>query len=199
MPVKDLVQTGRARVEVTPTGNGQLMRIRTEAALPPALALVFALLAPAGAATASPSAAPALPTCRESSLRVGAAASELPGTLRISVTNHGRQACAVDRVPTVVFGDLDGPALPVPEGGSAPYRLPAGGSAHAAVRTLDPAATELRVVDRLTVAGDPAHRGRTFDAVSLGAPDGVRVWEPVTTWWHRSSAAADAALERHTG
>lgn len=115
------------------------------------------------------------------------------------MTNNGRQACAVDRIPTVVFGDLDGPALPVPDGESGPYRVPAGGSVHAVVRTLDPAATELRVVDRLTVAGDPAHRGRTFDAASLGAPDGIRVWEPVTTWWHRSSAAADAALDRYTG
>lgn len=175
------------------------MRIRTEVALPASLALAFALLAPAGAATASSAAVPALPTCRENSLRIGAAASDQPETVRISVTNRGAQACAVDRVPTVVFGDLDGPALPVPEGGSGPYRLSAGSSAYAAVRTLDPAATELRVVERLTVAGNPAHRGRTFDAASLGAPDGVRVWEPVTTWWHRSSAAADAALERHTG
>ncbi|MGW0788065.1 DUF4232 domain-containing protein [Streptomyces sp. NPDC002911] len=175
------------------------MRIRTEATLPAALALAFALLTPAGAATASsPTAAPPLPTCGESTLRVTAAASDQPGTVRISLTNNGRQACVVDRVPTVVFGDLDGPALPVPDGESGPYRLPAGGSAYAAVRTLDPAATELRVVDRLTVAGDPAHRGRTFDATSLGAPDGIRVWEPVTTWWHRSIAAADAALERHT-
>lgn len=175
------------------------MRIRTEVALPATLAMACALLAPAGTATASSAAAPPLPTCRESSLDVTAAASDQPETLRISIANHGRQACAVDRIPTVVFGDLDGPALPVPEGGSAAYRLPAGGSAHAAVRTLDPVASELRVVDRLTVAGDPAHRGRSFDAASLGAPDGFRVWEPVTTWWHRSTAAADAALERHTG
>ncbi|MFJ8750423.1 DUF4232 domain-containing protein [Streptomyces sp. NPDC102441] len=173
------------------------MRIHTEVSLPAALALAFTLLAPAGAATAS-SAAPPLPTCREGSLNVAASASDQPETVRISVTNHGRQACAVDRIPTVVFDDLDGPALPVPEGGSGPYRLPAGGSAYAAVRTLDPSATELRVVDRLTVAGDPSHRGRTFDAASLGAPDGIRVWEPVTTWWHGSAAAADAALEEHT-
>lgn len=173
------------------------MRIRTEVTVPATLALAVALLAPAGAATAS-SATPAVPTCRESSLKVAAAASDQPETLRISVTNRGRQACVVDRIPTVVFGNLDGPALPVPEGASGPYRLPAGGSGYAAVRTLDPAATELRVVDRLTVAGDPAHRGRTFDSASLGAPDGIRVWEPVTTWWHRSSAAADATLERYT-
>ncbi|HWU09592.1 MAG TPA: DUF4232 domain-containing protein [Streptomyces sp.] len=175
------------------------MRIRSEIALPAVLTVTFALLAPAGAATASSSAAPALPACRENSLRVTAAASDRPETVRIGVTNHGAQACAVDRIPTVVFGDLDGHALPVPEGESGPYRLPAGSSAYAAVRTLDPSATELRVVDRLTVAGNPAHRGRTFGAASLGAPDGIRVWEPVTTWWHRSSAAADAALGHHPG
>ncbi|MER5553647.1 DUF4232 domain-containing protein [Streptomyces sp. NPDC002793] len=176
------------------------MRIRTEATLALTLALAFALPATAGAATASsPTAAPPLPTCAESALEITAASSEQPGALRISVTNHGRQTCAVDRFPTVVFGNLDGPALPVPDGRSGPYRLPAAGSAYAAVRTLDPEATELRVVERLTVAGDPAHRGRTFDAASLGAPGGIRVWEPVTTWWHRSSAAADAALGRHTG
>ncbi|MEU1128112.1 DUF4232 domain-containing protein, partial [Streptomyces sp. NPDC005899] len=111
----------------------------------------------------------------------------------MSVTNRGRHACVVDRVPTVVFGDLDGPALPVPAGGSAPYRVGAGRTVHAAVLTLAPSAEELRVVDRLTVAADPAHRGRTFDAASLGSPDGIRVWEPVTTWWHGSRAAADAA------
>ncbi|MEU1487761.1 DUF4232 domain-containing protein [Streptomyces sp. NPDC005752] len=172
------------------------MRIRIEVALPAALVLSFALSAPAAATAASP--APVLPTCRESSLKVAAAVSGTPETVRISVTNDGRQTCAVDRIPTVVFGDLDGPALPVPEGESGPYPVPAGRTVHAAVRTLDPAATELRVVDRLTVAGDPGHRGRTFDAASLGAPDGIRVWEPVTTWWHRSSEAADAALERHT-
>lgn len=172
------------------------MHIRVEAVLPAALVLSFALTAPAGATASSP--APALPRCGEGSLEI-AAASDRPTTVRISVTNDGRRACAVDRIPTVVFGDLDGPALPVPDGGSGPYRVPAGGSVHAAVRTLDPAATELRVVRRLTVAGDPGHRGRTFDAASLGAPDGIRVREPVTTWWHRSGAAADAALDRYTG
>ncbi|RPK73019.1 hypothetical protein EES45_31355 [Streptomyces sp. ADI97-07] len=173
------------------------MRIRLVPAVPAVLAL--ALLAPAGAAVASSAgtAPPAPPACRESRLSVAASASGRPDTVRISVTNRGTRACSVDRIPTVVFGDLDGPALPVPGAESAPYRLPAGGSAHAAVRTLDPAATELRLVDRLTVAGDPAHRGRTFGAAPLGAPEGIRVWEPVTTWWHRSTAAADAALDRY--
>lgn len=175
------------------------MPIRPGVTAPAALALAVALLTQAGAATASPpTAAPPLPACRESALKVTAAAAGRPGTVRVSVTNQGRQTCVVDRIPTVVLGDLDGHALPVPEGGSGSYHLPAGGSAYAAVRTLDPAATELRVVDRLTVAGNPAHRGRTFDATSLGAPDGIRVWKPVTTRWHRSSTVADAALGHHT-
>ncbi|WP_405809057.1 DUF4232 domain-containing protein [Streptomyces sp. NBC_01520] len=174
------------------------MLIRHVPAVPAILAL--ALPVPAGVATASSTGvtAPAVPACRESRLAVAATAADRPDTLRISVTNRGAGACVVDRIPTVVCGDLDGPTLPVPDADSAPYRLPAGGSAYAAVRALDPVSTELRLVDALTVAGDPAHRGRTFDAATLGAPDGIRVWEPVTTWWHRSSAEADAVLDRHT-
>ncbi|MFD4693816.1 DUF4232 domain-containing protein [Streptomyces sp. NPDC058463] len=173
------------------------MRIQPVLAVPATLAL--ALLAPAGALAASSAvAAPAPPTCRDSRLAVAATASDQPDAVRISITNRGGTACVVDRIPTVVFGDLDGAAQPVPASESAPYRLAAGRSAYAAVRTLDPTSTELRVVDRLTVAGDPSHRGRTFDAASLGAPDGIRVWEPVTTSWHPSQAAADTVLERHT-
>lgn len=161
--------------------------------------LALALLAPAGAlATPSAVAAPTPPACRESRLAVAAATSDQPDTVRISITNRGAHACVVDRVPTVVFEDLDGAAQPVPRSGSAPYRLAAGRSAYAAVRTLDPASTELRLADRLTVAGDPSHRGRTFDAASLGTPGGIRVWEPVTTWWHPSQAAADTVLAQHT-
>ncbi|MFI8002927.1 DUF4232 domain-containing protein [Streptomyces sp. NPDC086010] len=171
------------------------MRIRTVLVLPAVLAL--ALPASAGVATASPAAA--LQACREPDLTVAARASDVPDTVRISIRNHGRHACAVDRVPTVVFGGLDGAAQPVPGGTSAPYRVAAGSTAYAAVRTLDPATTELRVVDRLTVAGDPTYRGRTFGAAALGAPGGLRVWEPVTTRWHRSAASADAVLARHTG
>ncbi|MFD9504916.1 DUF4232 domain-containing protein [Streptomyces sp. NPDC060035] len=173
------------------------MRIRPVIAVPATLAL--ALLAPAGAqATSSAVAAPAPPTCRESRLAVAATASGRPDAVRVSITNRGAHACVIDRIPTVVFDDLDGAAQPVPGSESAPYRLAAGRSAYAAVRTLDPTSTELRLVDRLTVAGDPSHRGRTFDAASLGAPGGIRVWEPVTTWWHPSQAAADAVLAQHT-
>ncbi|MCE0448071.1 hypothetical protein LT493_42885 [Streptomyces tricolor] len=48
-----------------------------------------------------------------------------PTVLRVSVTNRGTRACVVDRVPTVTFGNLDGAALPVPEGGTGTYRLAA--------------------------------------------------------------------------
>ena len=46
----------------------------------------------------------------------------------------------------------------------------------------------------ITVAADPAHRGRVLTAAELGAGDAVRVWEPVTTWWQPSREAADRAL-----
>ncbi|MGW8888393.1 DUF4232 domain-containing protein [Streptomyces sp. NPDC055749] len=171
------------------------MRIRP--ALAASSAAVLALLATSAAPAA---AAPGPAMCAESALRVAAAASpDVADVVRISVTNQGARPCVVDRIPTVVFGDLDGPALPVPDTESAPYRLGAGRSAYAAVRTLDPASTELRLVDQVTVAGHPAHRGRTFDAASLGMPDGIRVFEPVTTWWHTTRAEADAVLAEHTG
>ncbi|GAA3016914.1 DUF4232 domain-containing protein [Streptomyces fulvorobeus] len=171
------------------------MRIRP--ALAASFTAVLALLATSGAPAA---ATPGPAVCAERAVEVAAAASSAaPDVVLISVTNQGHRPCAVDRIPTVNFGDLDGAALPVPETSSAPYRLAAGGSAYAAVRTLDPASTELRLVDAVTVAGHPAHRGRTFEAASLAAPDGIRVWEPVTTWWHPTRAGADAVLARHTG
>ncbi|MEU8679621.1 DUF4232 domain-containing protein [Streptomyces sp. NPDC048560] len=170
------------------------MRIRP--ALAASSAAVLALFATSGVpATAAPGPA----VCAERVLTVRAAASpDVSDVVRISVTNQGTRPCVVDRIPTVTFGDLDGAALAVPSAESAPYRLGGGRSAYAAVRTLDPASTELRPVDSLTVAGHPAHHGRTFDAASLGSPDRIRVWEPVTTWWHTTRAAADAVLAEHT-
>ncbi|MFF0139283.1 hypothetical protein ACFYRN_22915 [Streptomyces sp. NPDC005227] len=41
---------------------------------------------------------------------------------------------------------------------------------------------------------DPSLVGRSFTARELGAGATVRVWEPVTTWWKPSVAAADRAL-----
>ncbi|MGN5377770.1 DUF4232 domain-containing protein [Streptomyces lasalocidi] len=104
--------------------------------------------------------------CAESSLTVRARA--VPGrttTVRISVTNRGTRACAVDRVPTVTFGDLDGAAVPVPAGGTGDHRLAAGASAYADVRTVrDPADPGARRTDGRTVAASAAHAGRTFTA-----------------------------------
>lgn len=173
--------------------------IRTAAALSvlPAAAAVLLLAAPQGsAAPGGGVTAPGPAPCPEKALAVRAAAADRAGVVRIDVTNRSPRACAVDRVPTVTFGDLDGAALPVPAGTSGPYRIGAGGTAYAAVRTVaDPADPQARRVDTLTVAADPAHRGRTFTAREIGADAAIVVWEPVTTWWQPSAAAADEALK----
>ncbi|MFE2945050.1 DUF4232 domain-containing protein [Streptomyces sp. NPDC059255] len=173
------------------------MRIRPAFVAPAATALaLLPVAAGAPAAVAAPAAAPsaAVAVCRESAVTVTAARSATPHVVRISVTNKGPATCVVDRVPSITFGDLDGAAQPVPPAGSAPYRLTAGGSAYAAVRTLDPAAEESCTVAYLTVSGDPSHRGRRFDAASVGTSGTIRVWEPVTTLWQPTAAKADAAL-----
>ncbi|MFE0191514.1 DUF4232 domain-containing protein [Streptomyces sp. NPDC058989] len=167
------------------------------AATAAAAAAALAALAPtADAATAT--AAPT-PTCKEPAVSVSATATRRSEVLHIKVTNKTARACVVDRIPTVTFGDLDGAAQPVPPTSSAPYRLAAGATAHAAVRTVDPAGgTRPRIVDFVTVAADPSHRGRTIDADALDLPRGVAVWEPVTTWWQPSWAQADIALKAAT-
>ncbi|MFE4177314.1 DUF4232 domain-containing protein [Streptomyces sp. NPDC056909] len=172
------------------------MRIRPALAAPAAAAL--ALLLTGTGVTAAVAAPTALATCREGSVDVTATRGATAHVVRISVTNESGRACVVDRIPTVTFGDLDGAAQPVPPSESAPYRIAAGGSAHAAVRTLDPAAEESRTVAFLTVAGDPSHQGERFTAASLGSPRGIRVWEPVTTLWQPTRAKADAALAAAT-
>lgn len=171
------------------------MHARSFLAAAATVGLGATLLTFAPAAGAHPDASAARAAiCKEASLRVAASASAEPGVLRISVTNRG-PACVVDRIPTVTFGDLDGAAQPVPPSESAPYRIATGGTAYAAVRTVDdPGNPQARVVDFVTVAGDPSHAGRSFTADALGLPDGVRVWEPVTTWWKPTRAQADAAL-----
>lgn len=167
------------------------MRIRPVLTAP---AVALLLVAGTGASAAVAAAPAALPTCREAAVSVSAAPGATAHAVRISVTNQSRRACVVDRIPTVTFGDLDGAAQPVPPVESAPYRLAAGGSAYAAVRTLDPNATETRTVAYLTVAADPSHYGESFDAALVGSPGGIVVWEPVTTLWQPTRAAADAAL-----
>ncbi|MER6529732.1 DUF4232 domain-containing protein [Streptomyces sp. NPDC001508] len=168
------------------------MRIRTAAAVP-AVALAAAsllLVAPHGAAAARDT------VCPERALTVRAAVAPAdPTVVRIDVTNRSGRACTVGRYPTVTFGDLDGAALPVPDGAEGRYRVEAGRTAYAAVRTIaDPADSQARRVDAIAVAADPAHRGRAFTAAEIGAGEAVRVWEPVTTWWQPSAAAADRAI-----
>jgi hypothetical protein len=171
------------------------MRIRAAIAVPAASAAAAALLLTAPQSQAATDRAqPA--RCAEKALTVRAkAAAADPTVVRVSVTNRGARACVVDRVPTVTFGDLDGAALPVPEGGTGTYGLAAGGTAYADVRTIgDPADPEARRADSLTVAASAAHWGRSFTAAQLGTGEEVLVWEPVTTWWQRTAAAADRAI-----
>ncbi|QTD96387.1 DUF4232 domain-containing protein [Streptomyces cyanogenus] len=171
------------------------MRIRATIAVPAAFAAVAAVLLTAPQSQAA--AGHGRPVgCAEKSLTLRAkAVPGHPTVLRVSVTNHGTRACVVDRVPTVTFGDLDGAALPVPEGGTGTYRLGARGTAYADVRTIaDPADPEARRVNAVTVAASAAHWGRSFTAGQLGTGRRVLVWEPVTTWWQKSAAAADRAV-----
>ncbi|MET7288936.1 DUF4232 domain-containing protein [Streptomyces sp. NPDC005573] len=177
------------------------MRLRAAHAVPAVLsaAAVLLLTAPEGRAAPShlprPAAAEHLPRvarCAEGALTLRAkAVPGAPSVIRVSVTNRGA-ACAVDRFPTVTFGDLDGAALPVPETRGGTYRLASGATAHADVRTIaDPADPEARRVDAVTVAASASQWGRTFTAARLGTGADVRVWEPVTTWWQPTAAAAD--------
>ncbi|SFY47565.1 DUF4232 domain-containing protein [Streptomyces sp. F-1] len=171
------------------------MRIRAAIAVPAASAAAAALLLtapPAHAATGSPQP----PPCVQGALKLRA--STVPGrptVVRVSATNTSGRACAIDRVPLVTFGGLDGAALPLPAGGTGRLRLAAGESVHADVRTIvrtsDPQARGARSV----TVGDWAGRwGRVFAPARLGTGPQVSVWEPVTTWWQPSSAAADRVL-----
>ncbi|MYY12127.1 DUF4232 domain-containing protein [Streptomyces sp. SID4919] len=176
------------------------MRVRTVlAASAAATALVLTL--PASLAVAAPQGAQAAPApiCREGRVTVEASRTDRPHIIHVRVRNNGDRTCAIDRIPTVTFGDLDGAAQPVPPTGSGPYRVGAGKAAYATVRTIartdDQAA---RVVRSVTVAADPSHRGKAFSARSLGARHGVKVYEPVTTWWHTTQGRADRALDRAT-
>lgn len=170
------------------------MRLRSALALPAAAAALLLAVPQAGAA-ATGSARPAVPKpakCADRATVVRAHLAADPRLVHISVTNLSPRTCTVDRIPTVVFGDLDGAALPVPAGDSGPYPVGAGRTVYAAVRTIaevtDP---EARRVDSISVSADPARFGRSFTARELGAGDAVLVWEPVTTWWQPSQAAAD--------
>lgn len=176
------------------------MRVRSVlAASAAATALVLTL--PASLAIAAPRGAQAapVPTCREAKVTVEASRTDHRNIIHVRVKNNGDRTCAIDRVPTVTFGDLDGAAQPVPPTESAPYRVGAGKSAYATVRTIARInGQDARTVRSVTVAADPSHRGKGFSARSLGARHGVKVYEPVTTWWHATQGRADRALDRAT-
>ncbi|MFJ1606242.1 DUF4232 domain-containing protein [Streptomyces sp. NPDC088253] len=165
------------------------MRIRPVLALP-AVAVALLLAVPqSGSAAARPA------RCAEKAVTIHARRSADPTLLHLGVTNRSTRACTVERIPTVVFGDLDGAALPVPAGQSGPYLLEAGRTAYAALRTIaDPADPQARRVDSIGVSPDSSRFGRTFSARELGVGRVVLVWEPVTSWWKSSQAAADRAL-----
>ncbi|MFF9173158.1 DUF4232 domain-containing protein [Streptomyces sp. NPDC014793] len=170
------------------------MRIRAAVAVPVVCAALTLLGAATQSQAATRQAGPA--RCAERALTVRAkAASADPSVLHVSVTNRGGRTCVVDRVPTITFGDLDGAALPVPSGGGGTYALKAGRTAYAAVRTIaDLADPEARRTGSVTVAASASQWGRTFTAARLGTGSEVLVWEPVTTWWQPTAAAADRAL-----
>jgi hypothetical protein len=149
-----------------------------------AAAFLLAATATAAACVLPPGGGP-LPRCAERNLTVGAAAAPTPDVLTVRFTNTGKHACTVDRIPTVTFGNLDGAARPNPPADSAPYRVAAGASAYASVRTVlaPPTPGDVRLVRDIGVAADPAHHGVRITAASLGLPKGVRVYDPVTSLW----------------
>ncbi|WP_372351619.1 DUF4232 domain-containing protein [Streptomyces sp. KL116D] len=172
------------------------MRARHVTAATAAALALTALAVPASwAADATPA---ALPRCAEKDLTVRAGLSDdTEGVLDLSVRNDAAKACLVDRVPTVLYGDLDGAALPLPTVPHGGYTLGAHDTAYAAVRSVSDsadAAKEARTVMYVTVSAVPDHDGRRFPALNLGAPAGVQVWEPVTTLWQSSPARAEQVL-----
>ncbi|MER5468980.1 DUF4232 domain-containing protein [Streptomyces sp. NPDC002685] len=176
------------------------MRIRPVLTLS-AVAAALLLAVPQSGAAASPSgshaskAAAQPKKCSANAVRLRAEQSSDRRVVHLRVTNRSSRACTVDRIPTVTFGDLDGAALPKPAGQSAPYRIAAGRTAYASVRTIaDRSDPDARRVRSITVSADPSLFGRTFTARELGAGSAVLVWEPVTTWWKPSAAAADRVL-----
>lgn len=176
----------------------RLRRPPTSAFAVPAAAATAVLLvatsASASVGTAHSAGLSRLRTCQEKALGVKAAPGGRENVVHISVTNHGGSRCVVDRIPTITFAGLDGSAQTVPPAGSGPYTLARGGRAYAALRTADPASIEGHFVGTLGVSADPSHHGVSFGAAAVGMPQGIHVWEPITTLWHGSAAAAASAL-----
>lgn len=144
----------------------------------------------------------ALARCGENDVTVRAEPSDdNADILKLSVRNDSSKACLVDRVPTVTYGELDGAALPLPTVPHAGRALAAHDTAYAAVLSVsDPedAKDEAPAVMYVTVAAIPDLQGRSFQALTLGSPTGVRVWEPVTTLWQSSASGAQQVLEEET-
>ncbi|WP_327658261.1 DUF4232 domain-containing protein [Streptomyces sp. NBC_00483] len=167
------------------------------AAVTAALALTALTVPTAGAADSA-----ALARCGENDVTVRAEPSDdNADILKLSVRNDSSKACLVDRVPTVTYGELDGAALPLPTVPHAGRALAAHDTAYAAVLSVsDPedAKDEAPAVMYVTVAAIPDLQGRSFQALTLGSPTGVRVWEPVTTLWQSSASGAQQVLEEET-
>lgn len=173
--------------------------MRLSSALTAALTATAAVALTATGASAVPGASStgtaARPgVCQEKALGVSASPDGQQNVARIAVTNRSGDTCTVDRIPTVTFRGLDGSAQPVPPATSGAYTLSPGERGYAAVRTAAPGATEGHVVRTLSVAAGPSHHGVAFGSATVGMDRGIRVWEPVTTLWQTSRAAADRAL-----
>ncbi|MFF3489906.1 DUF4232 domain-containing protein [Streptomyces sp. NPDC002795] len=167
------------------------------AAITAALALTALAVPAAGAAGSA-----ALARCGENDVTVRAEPSDdNADILRLSVRNDSSKACLVDRVPTVTYGELDGAALPLPMVPHAGRTLAAHDTAYAAVLSVsdsEEAKDKAPAVMYVTVTAVPDHQGSSFQALTLGSPTGVRVWEPVTTLWQSSASQAQRALEKET-
>lgn len=173
------------------------MRARHIAAAAATALSLAALTAPAAVSAAAPAA------CGENDLTLRAEPSDdSDGVIKLSVRNDSDRACTVDVAPTVTYGDLDGAAQPRPATKSGTYELAAHSTAYAALRSLAATDTDSGeqppTVPSLRVAASPDQSGRGFQAITLGAPTGIQVWEPVTTPWLASPARAEKVIEDQT-
>ncbi|MEU6840267.1 DUF4232 domain-containing protein [Streptomyces sp. NPDC046716] len=171
------------------------MRARHIAAAATATLTLAVLSAPAAVSATAPAA------CGENGLTLRAQPSDdSEGVIGLSVRNDSDRACTVDVAPTVTYGDLDGAAQPRPATESGTYELAPHATAYAAVRSLAATDTDDQppTVPSLRVAASPDQSGRGFQAMTLGAPTGIQVWEPVTTPWMASPARAERVIEDQT-
>ncbi|MGW0708490.1 DUF4232 domain-containing protein [Streptomyces sp. NPDC002643] len=176
------------------------MRIRSVLAYSTAVTAGTALLITAAPQSLAAQSAAKTPVCKAKALKLGAKQAKDTRIIHVTVKNTSKHTCAIDRLPVVTFGDLDGAALPVPSGESGPYKVGPGKTVWAAVRTIaDLKDPEARRVSTVQVSANPNLNGRSFTLKQLGASKKVKVWEPVTTWWKPSKAAADKSLKKEVG